>query len=44
MLEPQVLVTVSSCDGAWCRVSVDGYRGFVEQTKLWGVYPNEKLD
>lgn len=44
MLEPQVLVTVSSCDGAWCRVSVEGYRGFVEQAKLWGVYPNEKLD
>lgn len=44
MLEPHVLVTVTACDGAWCRVSVDGYRGFVEQSKLWGVYPNEKLD
>lgn len=44
MLEPQALVTVASCDGSWCRVSVDGYRGFVEQSKLWGVYPNEKLD
>lgn len=44
MLEPDALVTVASCDGAWCRISVDGYRGYVEQAKLWGVYPNEKLD
>jgi SH3-like domain-containing protein len=44
MLEPKALVNVSSCDGAWCRVSVEGYRGYVEQAKLWGVYPNEHVD
>lgn len=44
MLEPQALVTISSCDGLWCRINVEGYRGFVEQSKLWGVYPNERLD
>lgn len=44
MLEPKALVTVASCDGAWCRVSAEGYRGFVEQAKLWGVYPNERVE
>jgi SH3-like domain-containing protein len=44
MLEAGALVTVNSCDGKWCRIVVDGYKGYVDQTKLWGVYPDEKVD
>lgn len=47
-LEAGVLVSLRSCAGGWCRVSVDNpsasVDGFVEQTALWGVYPNEGLD
>ncbi|MGU3495068.1 SH3 domain-containing protein [Xanthobacteraceae bacterium A53D] len=43
-LEPSVLTIVKSCDGKWCHISGEGFDGFLEQGKLWGVYPNEKLD
>ncbi|WP_244644634.1 SH3 domain-containing protein [Azorhizobium oxalatiphilum] len=43
-LEPSVLGVVKSCDGKWCRITGEGYDGYVEQGKLWGVYPNEKVD
>jgi SH3-like domain-containing protein len=43
-LQPNVIATVRGCDGAWCRVSGDGFDGFIEQSDLWGVYPNEKIE
>lgn len=43
-LEPGVLGKVDHCDGKWCRFFNDGFDGFVEQEKLWGVYPGEKVD
>jgi SH3-like domain-containing protein len=48
-LQPGVVVNVKSCTGAWCRVVVvlDGARdvdGFLRQDKLWGVYPDEKVE
>jgi SH3-like domain-containing protein len=42
-VEAGVLASIISCDGRWCRVSVDGYRGYVEQTKLWGAYRGEVI-
>ena len=48
-LQPNVIASVKSCTGAWCRVTVaqPGSRdlaGFMKQDRLWGVYPNEKMD
>lgn len=43
-LEPRVIVDVESCSGTWCKVAVGGYEGWIEQSRLWGVYPNEKVD
>lgn len=43
-LEHQVLVDVNACDGAWCRVTVEGTRGWIKQDRLWGVYPGEKIE
>ncbi len=48
-LEAGVLASVSRCVEGWCRLAVaDGPRseiiGFVEQEKLWGVYPDESFD
>ena len=28
----------------WCRVVGEGFDGWVEQTRLWGVYPDEKVE
>jgi SH3-like domain-containing protein len=43
-LQPNVIANVRSCDGAWCRISVDGFSGYLRQSDLWGVYPNEKIE
>jgi len=43
-LQPNVIASVRDCDGAWCRVSGDGFDGFIQQSDLWGVYPNEKIE
>lgn len=42
-VESGVLVSLRSCDGAWCRVSVDDVDGFMKQDSLWGVYPDDRL-
>lgn len=43
-LEPGVIANVASCAGSWCRISVGDTQGYLRQDRLWGVYPNEKLD
>jgi SH3-like domain-containing protein len=43
-LQPGVIANIRTCDGNWCRVSGDGFDGYIEQTSLWGVYPNEKVE
>ncbi len=42
-LQSGVIVNIRSCDGAWCLVEGDGFKGYIEQEKLWGVYPDEKI-
>ena len=43
-LQPGVLATVKHCSGTWCHVSGTGFDGWIVQDRLWGVYPNEKID
>jgi SH3-like domain-containing protein len=42
-VEANVIATVLSCDGLWCRIGVGDVRGYIEQSKLWGVYPGETI-
>jgi SH3-like domain-containing protein len=42
-VEAGVLANIISCDGQWCRISVSGYRGYIEQAKLWGAYQGEVI-
>lgn len=42
-LQPSVLATVEICNGRWCRISGEGYRGWMKQDQLWGVYPGEAV-
>ena len=44
-LERGVIAPVKRCTGeGWCYLAGRGFEGFVQQTRLWGVYPNEKVD
>ena len=42
-LQPSVLANIESCDGRWCRVNGEGFRGWMKQEHLWGVYPDESV-
>jgi SH3-like domain-containing protein len=43
MVEAGVIANVRSCDKRWCAVVVGDFKGYVEQNKLWGVYPGEAV-
>jgi SH3-like domain-containing protein len=43
-LTPNVLTSVKSCAGSWCRITVNDHEGFIRQDRLWGVYPNERIN
>jgi SH3-like domain-containing protein len=43
-LETGVVGSVKRCNGTWCRVVGEGFDGWVQQERLWGVYPNEKVE
>jgi SH3-like domain-containing protein len=43
-LQPGVLGSVKRCTGSWCRIVGAGFDGWIEQDRLWGVYPEEKID
>jgi len=43
-LQSGVLGTLKQCSGAWCRLVGDGFDGWIEQNRLWGVYPDEKVE
>lgn len=42
--EPGVIGRLSHCKDGWCRIDVGGRGGFVEETKLWGVDPDETIE
>ena len=42
-LEPFVLTSITECAGGWCRVNGESYDGWLDQTRLFGVYPDETL-
>ena len=43
-LQSGVIGSVKRCTGTWCRLSGDGFDGWIEQNRLWGVYPDEKIE
>jgi SH3-like domain-containing protein len=43
MVEAGVIANLATCDGRWCQVSIEKFRGYVEQKKLWGIYEGEVL-
>src|ERR1700722_1928307 len=43
-LQSGVIGNIRNCDGAWCLIDGDGFRGYIKQSNLWGVYPDEKIE
>lgn len=41
IVEAGVVANIHTCDGLWCSVTIDRFRGYLPQKQLWGVYPNE---
>lgn len=42
--ERNVVGWVQECRPGWCRVSVEGDRGWIRTSALWGVQPNEIIE
>lgn len=44
--EPGVVVALKECpaNGTHCRVEVDRFKGWLDRTALWGVYPGEVIE
>jgi len=43
-LERGVQSSVKRCNVGWCKISGQGYDGWIQQDRLWGVYSDEKFD
>lgn len=43
-LQAGVVTQVRKCSNGWCRVTGNGFDGWIEQQRLWGVYADEKVD
>ena len=42
--EAGVIARLGACSLDWCRISANGYRGWVQKASLWGVLPEEIRD
>jgi SH3-like domain-containing protein len=43
-LQAGVLAQVRKCASGWCHISGNGFDGWIQQERLWGVYADEKVD
>src|SRR5579864_4649203 len=43
-LQSGVLGTLKSCTGSWCEFIGKNFDGWIRQERLWGAYPNEKVE
>ncbi|AGF74023.1 hypothetical protein BAnh1_01310 [Bartonella australis AUST/NH1] len=42
-VEPNIVGNIRRCDGHWCELDIQNVRGWIPQTQLWGIYPDEKI-
>jgi SH3-like domain-containing protein len=43
-LQAGVVGSLKTCNGTWCEFAGKGFGGWVRQDRLWGAYPNEKVE
>lgn len=44
LVDPGVILSVLECAGDWCRLEVQGYKGWLMKTEFWGVYAAETIE
>ncbi|MCZ2203405.1 SH3 domain-containing protein [Bartonella sp. A05] len=42
-VEPNIIGNIHQCNGLWCELDIHNTRGWLPQTQLWGIYPDEKI-
>jgi SH3-like domain-containing protein len=42
-LQPGVIGSIERCTGTWCKLQGEGFDGWIPQSRLWGVYPGERV-
>lgn len=43
-MQAGLLVDIQECDAGWCRIEAFKSSAWMQQEKLWGTYPGEKVD
>jgi SH3-like domain-containing protein len=43
-LQAGVVTQVRKCASGWCHVAGNGFDGWIQQQRLWGVYADEKVE
>ena len=43
-LQAGVVAQVKRCGSGWCHIAGNGFDGWIEQQRLWGVYADEKVE
>jgi SH3-like domain-containing protein len=43
-LQAGVVGQIKSCNGNWCELAGKNFDGWIEQDRVWGAYPNEKVE
>ena len=43
-LQAGVIAQVKKCDSHWCHIAGNGFDGWIEQQRLWGVYADEQVN
>jgi SH3-like domain-containing protein len=43
-IEPGAVAKIERCANSWCRLELQGISGYVRQSQLWGVYPDEPVN
>lgn len=41
--EPGVIAHLLDCRDTWCRVELQGVKGWLKRSEVWGVYPGEAV-
>jgi SH3-like domain-containing protein len=42
-LAPGAIGRLLECEGAWCKIDAQGYRGWLPRDEFWGTYPDENV-
>ncbi len=43
-LEPGVVAALLACGDGWCRIEIDGRKGWLPQADFWGAYDGEMVE